>query len=640
MPLDLRLPDIQFPRLPESFLKQPLNLLRQIQDRNEVKWGDGGGSKIFNNRKERLRRRIQGAVNPRSELSKIQSTEVGWQRLLLSLYVESHGQDWLPIFDLEVATLILGADACTWSSSRRRQATLLFFSRFDTLPSISLVADHLRKAYDLNAGGGVGVGAILRKEGSSIFHSDGPQRIAKMAKQNESLEQLRDRFGVPEKGRFSEKLRQVYLLEALQRCALGDQPEVLQEIERCRSEPALDSLCLGAAALRILVLRVENEAPHQWPEGWRGWLIRLGCDPRMGRHSAEGAKWWGWATDSQWHLAVQGIIGLSLKFFFEFLDGTVSAHQWEERREFLEALFDEGKILDARLVLNARCIQKLPPKMRDKWNTASLTSTTEDTCVIALRCSNEVSILEGTHSYGLRAFLCSFPVEGFWERTRQQYADSELRISPQQCPIFEPHIGDWIRKFKRKLANQFHVEWENFSQNTAYISNKLASSPTPTLRSPSVIVTNKISLSLTPRVDSDLERIVESYLGHLSNYLKSEGKLQHLRHRQTLLRELIVKQKIEFARMVTDSEKRQFLLLRCIDNILLVDAIHYENLRGTHRGSDLWNDVFDAPGRAPAILRKFDFELRLNHVLDVGYGARFRESLKAVFGVSWIDLEV
>lgn len=459
MRLDLMLPDLRVPRLSDALLKQPLTELRQIQERNEAKWGAGGGSKIFNNRKEKLRKRFQGAVNPRNELTKIQSTEVGWQRLLLSLYVESHGQDWLPTFDAEIASAVLGNDAAAWNTSRRRHVTQLFFERLDSLPALSFLAEQLRKSYGINAGAITGVGAIWAEKCNVIFCSDGPQQIAKKAMPNEKLEQLRDRFGVPEQGRFSEKLRQVYLLEMLQRCALGDEPEVLHEIEKCRSEPALDSLCLGAAALRILVLRVENEAHRQWPEGWRGWLVRLGCDPRMGRHSADGAKWWGWATDSQWNLAIQGIIGLSLKFFFEFLDGTVSAHQWEERREFLETLFDQGKILDARLVLNALCLQRLPPKMRDKCNTARLTSTTEDTCIIALRCSNDVSILEGTHSYGLRAFNRDFPVKGFWERTRQQYADSELRISPHDCPIFVRHSGDWIGSFHSELRRIFHVEW-------------------------------------------------------------------------------------------------------------------------------------------------------------------------------------
>jgi hypothetical protein len=459
MRIDLKLPEPQLPRLSETLLKQPLIRLRQIQERNEAKWGAGGGSKIFNNRKEKIRKRLQGSTNPRRELTKIQSTEVGWQRLLLSLYVESHGQDWLPTFDDQVAAEILGTDTAAWNTSRRRQATLLFFGRFDSLPALAFLADQLRKAYGVYASAMSGVGAIWENERNSIFHPDGPQRIAKKAAPSEKWEQLRERFGLPERGKFSEKLRQVYLLETLQRCVLGDEPEVLEEIEGCRSETALDSLCLGAAALRILVLRVENEGRRQWPEVWRGWLVRLGCDPRMGRHSAEGAKWWGWATDSQWNLAVQGIIGLSLKFFFSFLDGTVSAHQWEERREFLETLFEEGKILDVRLVLNSHCLQRLPPKMRDNWNTASLTSTTEDTCIIALRCSNDVYILEGTHTYGLRAFLRDFPVKGFWERTRQQYADSELRISPQRGQVFVAHNGDWVGKFYRRLRDTFHIEW-------------------------------------------------------------------------------------------------------------------------------------------------------------------------------------
>jgi hypothetical protein len=458
MRLDLKLPDLRMPRLSDALLKQPLTQLCQIQERNEAKWGAGGGSKIFNNRKEKLRKLLQGAVNPRNELTKIQSTEVGWQRLLLSLYVESHGQDWLPTFDAEMASAVLGNDATAWNASRRRQVTRLFFERLDSLPALSFLAEQLQKSYRVNAGALTGVGAIWAEKCNFIFCSDGPQQIAKKAMPNEKWEQLRDRFGIPEQGRFSEKLRQVYLLETLQRCALGDEPDVLLEIESCRSEPALDSLCLGAAALRILVTRVvKNQS--QWPDSWKKWIIPLGCDPRIGRNTAQGAKWWGWATDSEFNLAVQGVIGLSLKIFFDFLDGTVTAHQWEERREFLETLLKEGKILDARLVLNAQCLLRLPPKMRDKWNTARLTATTEDTCIIALRCSNDVSILEGTHSYGLRAFNRDFPVKGFWERTRQQYADSELRISPQDCPIYVRHSGDWIGSFYRELRRIFHVEW-------------------------------------------------------------------------------------------------------------------------------------------------------------------------------------
>jgi hypothetical protein len=104
-------------------------------------------------------------------------------------------------------------------------------------------------------------------------------------------------------------------------------------------------------------------------------------------------------------------------------------------------------------------MQRLPAKMRDKWNTASLSSTTEDTCIIALRCTDDIYLLEGTHSYALRAFHRTFPVKGFWERIRQQYADSELRISPRECPVFVRHSGDWVWNLLYELQLKFDVKW-------------------------------------------------------------------------------------------------------------------------------------------------------------------------------------
>jgi hypothetical protein len=461
MRLDLKLPDLPRLTLSESLLRRPLAHLIKIKTRNEERWGAGAGSLFFENRKENLRNRLKEAVNPKRELEKIKATEVGWQRLLLSLYIESNGQDWLPAFDHEIASDVLGSDGAEWTASRRRQAVNLFFERFNTIPALSLsyLATQLRSAFENRSAAYGGNEVAWKRCRKEMFQTDGHWRVAQAAKKSETLQQLMERHAVPTKGVFSVELRQVFLLETLQRCTLGDEPDVLHEIEKDREKPAQDARPLGAAALRIMVSRVDEEGSRQWPEKWRKWLVRLGCDPRMGRHTAEGAKWWGWATSSQWNLAVQGIIGLSLKIFFDFLDGTVSVHQWEERRQFLETCFDAGKILDARLVLNARCMQRLPAQMRDRWNTASLSSTTEDTCIIALRCTDDVYLLEGTHSYALRAFHRMFPVKGFWERDRQQYADSELRISPRACPVFVRHSGDWVWNLLYELRSKFHVEW-------------------------------------------------------------------------------------------------------------------------------------------------------------------------------------
>jgi hypothetical protein len=109
-------------------------------------------------------------------------------------------------------------------------------------------------------------------------------------------------------------------------------------------------------------------------------------------------------------------------------------------------------------------MQRLPVKMRDKWTTANLNSTTENTCIIALKCKDDVYLLEGTHNFALRAFHRTFPLRGFWERARQHYSDAELRINEQSCPVYVRHLGDWVANFLNQLGGQFHVEWKRHSR--------------------------------------------------------------------------------------------------------------------------------------------------------------------------------
>lgn len=93
MSLDLKLPDLPRPSLSETLLRRPLADLAKIKTRNEKRWGTVLGSRVFENRKDKLRKRLQGAVSPTKELKNILNTEVGCQRPLLSLYIESYGQD-------------------------------------------------------------------------------------------------------------------------------------------------------------------------------------------------------------------------------------------------------------------------------------------------------------------------------------------------------------------------------------------------------------------------------------------------------------------------------------------------------------------------------------------------------------------
>jgi hypothetical protein len=465
MRLDLSLRDLAAPRLIEELLLRPSRTLQEITSRNEARWVQGNTSKAFQNRKDRLRTRLQAAVRNGEQFLEVARTEVGWQRLLLGIYLDDLGEEWLPAFDRSVAIDVLGRADEPWHASRRRQVTQFFFHHFDVIEALSFVCERLRQSYAVKDGELNASARLWAEYRALIFDPHGPSKVASKARAGETVEGLRERFGVPTEGRFTESLRQHYLLESLNQCRLGDEPPTLGQIESAKAATALQSMRIGAAALRIMVRRVAKEARGRWPDGWQKWIVRLGCDPRLGRASAEGAKWWGWATDAELRLAQQGVTGLTLRFFIQFLELSLRGTPWESqfalRSRFLIALFDANKIIDARLSLNQASLQRLEPRYRDSWSVAHLSAANDGTSMIALRCTEDLFILEGTHNYGLRAFHRTFPVPGFWERTRRAYQDNELRISPRQCPVFVPHVanGNWILTFFHALREKFHVEW-------------------------------------------------------------------------------------------------------------------------------------------------------------------------------------
>lgn len=460
MPLDLALQHLAQPCLTEALLRGPGRTLQEIKNRNEKRWAQGTTSKEFQNRKEHLRQRIRDRVG-RGESFAQATRVVGRERLLLSIYLDDLGTEWLPPFDHKVAVDILGEAGQALHPSRCRQLTQFFFRRFDQIHALAFICGRLRESYTVLKGDANSHASAWALHRSVIFAPEGPSNVVRNAEAGESLKNLIERFTVPKEGRFVESLRNTFLLESLRQCRFGEAPTTLEEIAATKTDTAHESMPLGAAALQIIVRRVAKEGRGKWPEAWQKWIVPLGCDPRQGRALPETARWWGWATDSELKLAQQGMIGLSLRFFFDFLSGTVTAYQWEERRKFLDSLFKAGKILDARLALNSSCLGRLPSRQRDPWSVAKLNATTDDTCMIALRCGDDVFILEGTHSFGLRAFHRTFPIRGFWERERQAYRDCELRISPSNCPIFIRHApaGKWIFKFVSELRSQFHVEW-------------------------------------------------------------------------------------------------------------------------------------------------------------------------------------
>lgn len=462
MHLDLRLRDLPAPRIAAIQIGKAIHTLREITLKN----GMSGEPPIFKSRKDEMKRRLM--ERGESVTFEQATDEDGRQRLLLSLYLEhatSAEALWLPDFDESIAKSVLGSNGRDWSDWCRRQATSLFFTYFDRLPALGQLCNRLVEAYQVPS---TNLHLVLHQQCSTVFATDGPQKIALAARDGESLSELMTRFAVPKEGCFSARLKEVFLLTCLNGVALGQGQCVLTELEAMKSLPYQAGIPLGAAALRIIVQRVANEGGRKWSDDWSNWITKLGCDPRHGRATAEGAKWWGWATPDELRLAQQGITGRDLRFFIEFLrqslQGTDKEPQFALRSRFLLALFESGKIQSARLALNWATYKQLDQKYRDVLSVAHLSQTNDDTSMICLKCEDDIFVIEGTHSFGLRMFHQNFPIRDFWEHPKQTYQDRELRISPAKClapPIPHDPRGRWVSKFFNQLRNCFHVEWDN-----------------------------------------------------------------------------------------------------------------------------------------------------------------------------------
>jgi hypothetical protein len=668
MRLDLRLNDLPQPRVAAFRLVGALRTLQELTSRNLARATQGVESRQFKNRKEQMKQRL---MKRGKSVSFEQATdEDGRDRILLSLYLEYATRPdapWLPAFDESVANSVLGENGRDWHPGRRRQATQLFFTHFDQLPydGLQRLCALLAQAYECIKSEGQRPVAQWRHHRNGLFSPLGPQNAARSALPEETLPSLMGRFAIPNDGRFAECLRQVFLLKAIRDCPLGEEIPALAEIETLKTERASASQLMGAAALQIMVQRVAKEAGRTWSGDWPRWITRLGCDPRHGRATAEGAKWWNWATADELRLAQQGVTGLTLRFFIDFLrrslQGTDKEPQFELRSRFLIGLFEARKIQEARLALNRTTYERLDKKYRDSFNVIHLSQTSDDTSMICLKCTDDIYIIEGTHSFGLRVFHQAFPIRDFWEIPKRTYQDRSLRISPDDCDAYLRHDpgGNWVDGFFRILRYDFHVEWSDVRLgdpmtvapsrvvHTHPGTTPSAIAPPSPASQPSRLIHTinrgvpAIDLRPTQEAGAKAGLVVEDYIQHLASFLRIFNKNDEIDHRARLLRHLVETGKVRAARLILDTSNRPMLMLKCKQDVMLVDAVNYTKIRGLSDDFALWHFVENAPNdgaRAVRLNSASGYQLRVSHLPSEGYAKRFLDELAEKCGVAWDDV--
>lgn len=470
MRLDLRLRDLRPPRLSPSVLANGERRLREITTRNLAKLTGEWEPVQFKNRKEALKRRLM-RLGKSVSLQQATADVAGRERLLLSLYLEYAGRSdasWLPPFDDEVVTFLLGYDGGRWHAGRRRQATLLFFTHFDRLPGLERLSALLSQAYQKPALCDSPPVAFWHQKGAIIFNVKGPQRIVASARGAETLTQLCARFGIPEEGRFAARLKEIYLLNRLEPVEVGKGGEILLQLEALRDSHYEGGVPLGAAALRVMVRRVLKSG-GEWRGDWPEWILRLGCDPELPSSSPEFAKWWGsWQpTRAELDCARRAINRKTLEYFIDFLEsslvGTPGGRQFESRSEFLLWLDDTRKIRRFKLILHSHAFNKLPRAYHQMHRVAYMSGASPGTSVIVMECVDDVWIVEGTHSFAVRVFHKNFPLSELFEVDETSY-DYEWftkdEMHRELCPgIWKRHDAGWETDLLTMMKRKFGVDW-------------------------------------------------------------------------------------------------------------------------------------------------------------------------------------
>ena len=461
---------IRAPRLDSAMLQRAVSRIERLTNG----W-EGGETPSFSGLLDDFRKRFRAGLLKGQSLE--DCTNVGRREwLLLSLYLNDLGAEesraWLPPLDKSIAVSILGEDPARMKKHLRRLATQLYFTHYgmERLPCLESICRLLALAWRAASSEKLDPTSRVWSEHAKIlFAPDATDKVAEKWKPGMSVHELADSFHIHRNGLFRERLTESLILNRIRKLPLADNDLELNELVVSEKMRKLNSgQYLGAAAVQILIKRSQIENSSALPDNWSEQLVTYACDPRIPNNQMQ-AQWWGWATSSEKDVAIRALSKLSLEAFIELLEqslrGTNAEHQFPARSRMLLNLFKIGKVIDARLIVHQDLNHRLAANVREVLRPSWVSGGPQHTSFVCLRCTDDVFLIEGTHSFALRGFVGSnsFPVRAFWNSAPRGYQDSELRVNQYSCPIYQiHHTGNWIRDFVYQLRKR-NIEWRGLS---------------------------------------------------------------------------------------------------------------------------------------------------------------------------------
>ncbi|GLR64960.1 hypothetical protein GCM10007878_23980 [Marinospirillum insulare] len=166
---------------------------------------------------------------------------------------------------------------------------------------------------------------------------------------------------------------------------------------------------LGHLAIELLIDKVKGTPTDDWLET----IIEIAGDPRVANTATNYRKWW--LPIGQEKIAkVRGWLAKEdLKLFLKAVDeyGKLAGDKdllrmFPARKKFLEGLFEQGLVRNARLMLGTEAAGYVKKALDKDYqiNHILLTGGLKDKAVIYLDCSN-FYIVEGSHNFKIWVYL-------------------------------------------------------------------------------------------------------------------------------------------------------------------------------------------------------------------------------------------
>jgi hypothetical protein len=373
----------------------------------------------------------------------------------------------LPPFDEAIAASLLGGKSGKVKKHLLKQATSLFLFHYglDRLPGLGWLSAWLKDAWkSLDETPGHESSAPYGKEPDMLFAENAPAKVASQLKQSETLKELAERFGIPAQSQFMDRLFEEILLQRLMKISSTKADSDLENlIIESKEKVFRTGHPIGSEATRILIDRSISEFSGNVPKQWVELILKFACHPEISSIADKG-RWWGWATSEQLKVVRRALQALTINQFIELLENSLpDKKQFYRRKILLLKLFETGKIQNVRIVICDAVFRRLD---RDSIKTMAPFKTgggPEFTSFICLQCSDEVYLIEGTHSFALRGFVGEnrFPIKSFWTMPPRYFDDGYFRVEESKCDFFQRHHnGDWVREFIYKLRNHKNkIEW-------------------------------------------------------------------------------------------------------------------------------------------------------------------------------------